>query len=155
MPMEVRVEKLFKERDVAYAIPVNTVGVAGVGLAKAIRDKSSYWFKTYRDACLSKEILTVGYHLCSTPTSTLVSIPTKYHYSEDSDLDLIIKSLLAFDRDYDCTFGFHWIDTLRCPALGCGLGKLKWLDIEPKLREALKDTKVNFIFCIEEWRLKE
>lgn len=130
-------------------IPVNTGGVAGAGLALWAKKRSEQWYQGYKAACESEELGKKKYHIHSEHQLTMVSIPTKWHWKDDSELDLIIESLLAFNKGYfeDGPMG-HGIDTLYLPALGCGLGNLKWPEIEPRLISALKDTSVRFVFCI-------
>jgi len=67
----------------------------------------------------------------------IVAFPTKYHFKDNSAIDLIIKSChelvnltkdLKFDRIY-----------LSRP--GCGLGGLKWEEVGPIISEILLDDK--------------
>lgn len=149
MPVRVIEEDMFNDKESVYCVPVNTQGIAGKGLALYFKQKSPMWYNQYKEACKNDEINKRKYHLYSTATETLVSIPTKISPYDDSCIDLIIEGLKAFEKDYDKTEGFHWITQLRLPALGCGCGNLKWVDIEDKIIEELKDSEVEFIFCIE------
>lgn len=149
MPVRIVEEDLFLDSESAYCVPVNTQGIAGKGLALYFKQKYPRWYTQYKEACKSGEINSTKYHLHSTATETIVSLPTKISPYDDSCIDLILEGLKAFEHDYDKTEGFHWITRLRLPAVGCGCGNLSWEEIEDTLLEELKDSQVEYVFCIE------
>lgn len=74
--------------------------------------------------------------LVKTKGVSILSFPTKNHYSEKSDLDLIIKSAKKIKILAD---KFFWTK-IAIPAPGVGLGGLSWkLDVHPALKEILDD----------------
>lgn len=149
MPVRIVEEDLFLDSESAYCVPVNTQGIAGKGLALYFKQKYPGWYIQYKEACKSGEINNTKYHLHSTATETIVSLPTKISPYDDSCIDLILEGLKAFENDYDKTEGFHWVTKLRLPAVGCGCGNLSWEEIEDTLLEELKDSQVEYVFCIE------
>ena len=149
MPVRIVEEDLFLDSESAYCVPVNTQGIAGKGLALYFKQKYPRWYIQYKEACKSGEINSTKYHLHSTATETIVSLPTKISPYDDSCIDLILEGLKAFEHDYDKTEGFHWITRLRLPAVGCGCGNLSWEEIEDTLLEELKDSQVEYVVCIE------
>lgn len=149
MPVRIVEEDLFLDKESAYCVPINTQGIAGKGLALYFKQKYPRWYIQYKEACKSGEINSKKYHLHSTATETIVSLPTKISPYDDSCIDLILEGLKAFEHDYDKTEGFHWITRLRLPAVGCGCGNLSWEEIEDTLLEELKDSQVEYVFCIE------
>lgn len=60
----------------------------------------------------------------------LLLAPTKDHWRDPATLELVAASATAcatYARRHNCS--------LAVPALGCGLGGLEWVDVEPLLRE--------------------
>lgn len=59
----------------------------------------------------------------------VVSFPTKHHWREDSDIDLIWESGVHLrNLANDFRWGF-----VSMPRPGCGNGRLKWEDVKPVL----------------------
>ena len=109
--------------------PVNCVGVMGGGLALAFKNKYPDMFKAYVAMCYDKELV-VGspqaYHLGD--NKYILLFPTKDHYKYPSKIEYIEDGLRHFNT-------MLWSD-IKClsfafPKLGCGLGGLDWLDVEP------------------------
>lgn len=67
-----------------------------------------------------------------------VSFPTKGHWRNPSDLDLILASA---DQITQMADKFSW-DKVLLPKVGCGLGGLKWDDVKKELRNILDDRFV-------------
>lgn len=136
-------------------IPVNTEGIVNAGLALHAKELSETWFHSYKKSCENNQLQTEGYHVYSDANVNFVAIPTRISYKDKPDLDLIIRSLLNFNEEMTGKISQgigHCIERIYLPALGCGLGELVWDDIEDKLKEVLKDTRVEYIFCIESKR---
>lgn len=117
----------------AIVIPVNTVGVAGKGLAKAAARKWHIWESAYTTVC-KNQLLTVGtvvaHHFPGKPIPTLVDFPTKRHWREASTIDAVDAGL---DALYDWLLRSPDVKTIAIPALGCGLGGLSWDEVAPLL----------------------
>jgi O-acetyl-ADP-ribose deacetylase (regulator of RNase III) len=108
--------------------PVNTVGTMGAGLARKFKKLYPLNFSLYREACGRNEVHIGRMFVISVPESPkfalrwIVNFPTKYLWSEPSELPWIVeglKDLRTFLIDND-------IKSIAIPALGCGLGGLKW-----------------------------
>jgi hypothetical protein len=68
----------------------------------------------------------------------MIMFPTKYHWKENSDIELIEKSAKYLSKmDFD--------DKVYLPKVGCGLGGLNWYDVEKVLSPILYD---RFVVCI-------
>ena len=130
---------LFRQERGWIGIPTNGVVthsvkgprlVMGGGLAREARDRlpglDRFWGYHVRDH---------GNVPCPVPWLQVISVPTKHHCSERSDLGLIQKS--AF-------FLSHWawdnaIEEVYLPRLGCGYDGLRWVQVRPLLEGILDD----------------
>lgn len=63
----------------------------------------------------------------------LASFPTKHHWKQPSDLNLIIRS--ARELVYEA----RNFDSVVMTRPGCGLGRLKWEDVRPWLENLFDD----------------
>lgn len=68
-------------------------------------------------------------------TAAIVSFPTKYHPSDDADLNLIVQT--AHELVEAATVNSWEKVVLGRP--GCGLGSLTWTDVKPALEPLLDD----------------
>ena len=156
MPAIIKEKDMFVDAvSASFAVPVNTKGIMGAGLAKYIKNTHPAVYHQYKRDCDSGKILVQGYSHTMDLMEDYICIITKHDWQDESKYEYIIDSLLKFDQDClmndENMFG-HCIEDLQLPALGCGLGKLKWEDIEDRLVNDLRETTVNFIFCVESWR---
>lgn len=125
------------ESDAAALVdPVNTVGVAGKGLAKAFaRRFPDVAYYTYIDHCRSGK-LQLGRVSSAKDKGTgkeIVFFPTKRHWREMSNLGDIEDGLESLVR---LITRRHWT-SVAVPALGCGCGGLSWRKVRPAIEKAL------------------
>jgi len=89
---------MFKLQCQAYVNPVNTVGVAGKGLALTFKRQFPNNYEVYRKACFSKE-LTIGKvvldNLGLDNPQYIISFPTKEHWANFSKYEYIQSGLIA------------------------------------------------------------
>ena len=117
----------------ALCVPVNTVGVMGAGLAKAVQQKWPISCRPYFAACRNGA-LRPGAAMCGwlEPGPTLIFVATKEHWRAPSKMEWVengiweARELLRLLKE----------DSIAIPALGCGLGGLAW---EP-VRQAIHTT---------------
>ncbi len=64
----------------------------------------------------------------------IVTIPVKHEWRENADLDLILQSCRTLK--HLTAINFY---PLYIPHLGCGFGRLSWVDVRPALEVALSD----------------
>jgi hypothetical protein len=67
----------------------------------------------------------------------IISFPTKYHWKQDSDIQLIKRSsqeLVALLKD-------HPAKRVLLTRPGCGSGNLKWSDVKLAIQDILVDNK--------------
>ena len=136
---------LFFSNMQTLTISVNCVGVMGRGLASRAKYQFPDVYVHYQDMC-KKKTLRMGrpvlyrregsYHelLADDSSVTLTKenvwflhFPTKDHWRNNSNIDDIEKGLQWLVDNYKN----EGISSLAIPALGCGLGKLKWKDAGP------------------------
>lgn len=107
----------------AIVVPVNTVGVAGKGLALQCKRLYPEWYVAYRKACERKEIKPGRVWVWSSEDGRyIIAFPTKEHWRQSSrlnDIRLGLYHLVRVMRAYE-------IPSIAIPALGCGLGGLEW-----------------------------
>lgn len=131
----------------AICIPTNGLyyngrATMGAGVAKVARDK---W--TGLDLRLG-ECLKKGGNRVHVLTITdekdfdIVSFPTKHHWKDPSDLELIEKSAQEL---YTIADLLDWSE-VWLPVVGCGLGKLNWPNqVEPLLSSVLDDDRFAIV----------
>lgn len=141
MPIEYTSLSIFDTGAQALVCPVNCVGVMGAGLAKQFKETFPFYFADYKEACKRKHIqLGQVYPWGYTSFKSLVifSFPTKYHWRDKSYYVSIQSGLEDLVRALRTT---HPVKSIALPALGCGLGGLKWGDVGPLIEEYLRDVE--------------
>lgn len=129
----------------AIVIPVNTLGVAGAGLAKAARLKfrthNDNWFAHYHASCEAGR-LDIG-KVAAWRAGTfpiVVSLATKKDWRGPSRFEYVAPGLSDLRR---------WLGTtsyrVAIPALGCGLGGLRWDEVRPLIERVLVTTNTVFV----------
>jgi O-acetyl-ADP-ribose deacetylase (regulator of RNase III) len=128
----------------ALVVPVNCVGVAGAGLAKEFAKRFPAWAECYKIACRKNGAhpeLSVFWPHNDTARPIIISFPTKKHWRDKSDIEMIKRGVWRLIPEV-VNMG---IESIAIPALGCGLGGLKWEDVWPILEQfglAMTDTVV-------------
>ncbi len=127
-------------------ISVNTVGVMGKGLASRAKYQFPDAYVEYQRVCregllkmgrpyLYKREASLEFQLADQPMSLtqlnketwFLFFPTKRHWRERSSLEGIEQGLRWVQANYER----EGIKSLAMPALGCGLGRLRWEDVGP------------------------
>ena len=129
---EVKSGDFFTEGVEALVNPVNCLGVMGRGLARAFKHKYPENFRAYRSACLRGAVRPGEMFVYETGLAEprwIVNFPTKRDWRDPSRLEDIDLGLKALVREL-CRRDIH---SIAVPALGCGLGELRWADVFPLL----------------------
>lgn len=116
---------------------VNCVGIMGKGLALQFRNRFPKMFADYAEACDGERIVIGRMHTFDrghdfNQGRWIINFPTKRHWREPSRLEFIESGL----RDLVVTVERLEIRSLAVPALGCGLGGLRWEEVEPRIESA-------------------
>ncbi len=140
---------IFESGAKALVNPVNCVGVSGKGLAKEFAQRFPGAQRVYESLCRFGDI-TVGGDMLVTRGGEgakdrphIIFFPTKKHWRDDSKIGFIDLGLRRL-HDVIENNGFK---TVALPALGCGLGKLRWDEVKPKIESRLSDLDADiFVF---------
>lgn len=101
--------------------PVNCVGVAGKGLAKRFKDRWPQQVAEYSEFCRAGKMRPGVIHEALLPDGrSILSVPTKRHWLDRSDLDDVMRGIEAI-ADH-CRE--NEVASIAIPPLGCGLGGL-------------------------------
>jgi O-acetyl-ADP-ribose deacetylase (regulator of RNase III) len=124
---------------------VNTVGVAGKGIALQFRQAYPGNFRAYERAAKHGDV-TPG-RMFVWPTGQLqaphyiINFPTKRHWRGDSRLSDIVAGL----EDLVRVIAEYQIKSIAVPPLGCGNGGLAWADVRPLIIQALEEVDVEVL----------
>jgi len=147
---------LFFSQRQTLTISVNTVCVMGKGLASRVRYQFPDAYVAYQDACRKKTLAPGRPYLYKreTPLDLLFAdelpfryanrtrwflfFPTKRHWRQRSRLDDIEAGLRWLVQQYQ-NLG---IRSLALPALGCGLGGLRWAQVGPLMVQYLHQMDI-------------
>lgn len=120
----------------AMVNPVNCVGVMGAGLAVQFKRAFPENFAAYQAACAHGQLQpgTMLVHATGALHGPrwIVNFPTKRHWREVSRLEDVEAGLRALADEVRR----RGIRSIAVPALGCGLGGLKWEDVRPRIESA-------------------
>ena len=125
---------IFDSRAQVLVNPVNCVGTMGAGLAKQFAARYPDMNELYRQECRKALVRTGEVRLHPVPDGhTVANLPTKNHWRNPSTL-LYVKSGLQALGHAMLNAGLY---SVAVPALGTGLGGLRWNDVEPLIRSEL------------------
>lgn len=139
---------LFDLQTQAIVNPVNCVGVAGAGLALQFKRKYPANHINYVMACNRGEMRPGRILMTGTrqqqPPFFIFNFPTKLHWRDESRLYYIeigMAALSLYAEELELT-------SIGLPMLGCGLGGLKWEEVDPIVNrffggEAVPDITVS------------
>lgn len=143
----------------ALVNPVNCMGVSGKGLALEFKRRFPEEQREYERIC-SQNHMTPGWvtyvqRYLPTPSLSnswqcpyvrpkyIVYFATKDHWRDRSQLTWISAGLSNLTQN--SIIQTHLIESLAVPALGCGLGGLRWKDVETNMVECFSRQEYNNI----------
>ncbi len=132
---------IFDSSAQALVNPINCVGVMGKGLALQFKQKYPEMFEAYKEACRKKWIKIGNLFVFTEKDKLIIGFPTKKHWKDKSELKYIEIGLIKFVE----LIKERNIKSIAIPALGCGLGQLKWddvCDLMIKYLEPLNDVEI-------------
>lgn len=137
MPIKLVTGNILRDNAEAIVIPVNTLGVAGAGLARQWALQYPNEHRLYDMVCKDKRF-SIGKVLpiISTPKRLFLCFPTKIVPQKRSELVWIEDGLSDLKR----LVSTLRIRSLALPALGCGLGGLDWKIVRPLIEAAFANS---------------
>lgn len=129
-------------------VPVNTVGVAGKGLACWMRMRYPDAYNHYRKICRRGNMSVGDLTVVGTKDGLLAMFPTKYHWSNPADPELIRNSAERL-KEYMVTNG---IGSVVMSRVGCGTrtGTLDWeTEVKPILLDVFREDcgLKAYVYC--------
>ena len=134
----------------ALVNPVNCIGVMGKGLALQFKLAFPENFEAYRKVCEAHTLEPGRHqfiHKLREPRGTvrwIINFPTKRHWRDRSKLGEIQDGLRALGSFQEEHVENGW-KSIAIPAIGCGLGGLKWADVRPMVESYLGGGKVRVV----------
>ncbi|MDI6736274.1 MAG: DarT ssDNA thymidine ADP-ribosyltransferase family protein [bacterium] len=148
---------MFFSRMQTLTISVNCVGIMGKGLASRAKWQFPDVYVQYQYAYRNRTLLmgkpylykregSLDYQFADEPATLkngntvtwFLLFPTKQHWKENADIKGIEKGLNWIVDNYKK----EGIKSLALPALGCGLGNLKWQDVGPLMCKYLSKLDI-------------
>lgn len=127
----------------ALVNPVNTVGVAGAGLAKQFAIRFPKYINDYKNSCKTEIILPGDCRLhklveeeVNKELKYIFSFYSKDHWRDKSNIQYISNGL---DRLHLYMLKKN-ISSVGMPAIGCGLGGLDWREVLPLINMKLNSS---------------
>lgn len=124
---------------------VNTVGVAGKGIALQFRQAYPENFRAYQKAAKRGEVRPGQMFIWETGQlerpHLIINFPTKRHWRGGSRIEDIQAGLQDLVH---CIEKYH-ITSIAVPPLGCGNGGLNWADVRKVIANALESLKVEVL----------
>lgn len=128
---------------------VNCVGIMGRGIALQFKNDFPENFKAYEAACAREEVQPGKMFVFETRTLTnpkfIINFPTKRHWrgkSRMQDIDSGLNALVEEIRTRN-------IRSIAVPPLGSGLGGLNWVDVRPRIVDALRGINDLHVIVFE------
>lgn len=130
-------------------IPVNTMGVAGRGLAKYMKLAWPEVYQQYCKDCRKGRIASGVLRVYDTEKFSFAMLPTKYGWSSPSEVSLIKVTIARLLQHMEKEF----VAECHIPWIGCGekTGTLDyWVDVRPVLNEVFGED-VEQLLRVYEW----
>ena len=152
--IELRRGDLLKQNAEALVNAVNCVGVMGRGIALQFRKAFPENFKIYEAACKRGEVkpgemLVFDTHQVTNPRY-IINFPTKRHWRDQSRITDIESGLEALVKEVHD----RGISSIAVPALGCGLGGLKWSEVRLRIEKAFAKVPDVQVWLFEPEEMK-
>ena len=137
--IEYRAGNIFDEDVEALVNPVNCVGVMGAGLAKQFRQRYPQNYTSYFQACRRGEMVPGHLHIYDIKDADknpkyIINFPTKRHWKNKSRIEDIELGMSELTKQMK-KLG---INSIAIPALGAGLGGLKWFEVKKVIEKYVK-----------------
>lgn len=132
---------LFESKCEAIVNAVNCVGVMGGGIALEFKNRFPEMYEGYVHICNTGELVPGKLHIFDYENKFggdpryIINLPTKGHYRNESGMQMVADGLHTLWESLQ-ELG---IKSVAIPALGCGLGGLKWGDVKPVIEDTYSE----------------
>ena len=124
----------------------NTKGVMGAGVAAIVRQKWPHVNQIYQEYCNQGSfrggeclIISTKPGINASEVPAVANLATQIQPGADARIGLIAESLIRL-REQMIALN---LKTLAMPRIGCGIGGLVWLDVEPFVRGIFINTDIR------------
>ena len=120
--------------------PVNCVGAMGAGLAKQFKERYPAMNQQYRRDCVAGKVKTgavILYHVSG--GRVIANLPTKDDWRNPSRMEYIEGGLAALKQ----ALTDEGLTSVAIPAIGAGLGGLKWPDVLQRIETLLDNPDLT------------
>jgi O-acetyl-ADP-ribose deacetylase (regulator of RNase III) len=135
--IEIRRGDIIGEDAEALVNAVNCVGVMGKGVALQIKVAFPANFREYAAACRRGQVMPGKVFVHETGQLInprfIINFPTKRHWRDESRIEDIESGLRSLRHEIE----FRGIQSVALPAIGCGLGGLRWTAVRPLIEQTL------------------
>jgi O-acetyl-ADP-ribose deacetylase (regulator of RNase III) len=121
---------IFESSSQVLTNSVNCVGVMGGGIALEFKNRYPQMFSDYKVKCDQGNVKP---YLWEDDSAQVLNFPTKRHWRDKSLIQDLDDGLRYLAGNYE-SMG---LQSLAMPALGCGLGGLKWSEVRPLIEKHL------------------
>lgn len=139
-------DNIFDSNCEAIINTINCVGVMGGGLAKAFRERYPEMNEAYQGACAHNQVKVgkMWSWFDHGRGQWLINFPTKDDWRNPSKYDYIIDGM----QDLKAVIADLHLKSIAIPALGCGLGGLRWEDVRVIIHHTLQNLADDTIIEI-------
>lgn len=124
---------IFKSPAQVLTNTVNCAGVMGKGVALEFKNRYPQMFGDYKVKCDQGKVKPGQPYLWEDDSAQVLNFPTKRSWRDNSLLQDVEDGLKYLAGSYE-QMG---IQSIAMPALGCGLGGLKWSEVQPLIMKYL------------------
>ena len=132
---------LFQDQSEALVNPVNCVGIMGKGLALEFKSRFPDNFREYNHACRIAQVRPGQMFVFNTYEPKIhqyiINFPTKRHWGDTSRIEDIQTGIQALAEEVRS----RRITSIAIPALGSGLGGLRWNEVRSIIESGLRELE--------------
>ena len=128
---------IFESKAQALVNAVNTIGVMGGGIALEFKNRYPHNFNVYKSVCDKGEFKTGTILVVKENNGkSIFNFPTKEHWKSPSEFGYVERGFKALKEKIN----EYNIKSIALPALGFGLGGLRWEKVKQMIESELNEV---------------